>query len=251
MNDLLEKIKLAVFPKRCGICGEVICFDEERCESCSSELPYIEEPLCLKCGCSKENCVCKKFSRETEYKALIAPFYYEGRVADGILNMKMNGMPKLSKAHGSEIAKVVKKHYGDIDFDFVTYVPMYKSDFNKRGFNQSELLARAVSRECEIPLRNVIVKKRKTKMQKRQSAKDRFVNMYGVFEVKKGENIDKAKVLLIDDVKTTGSTLTSVALTLKAYGAKEVYCAVSAVVKKKSKSNSDYSEKNIDLKSER
>ena len=230
INEALEKIKLAFFPKRCEICGSVICLDGVRCEDCES-LQHIEEPLCLKCGCSKDNCVCKEQSRETEYKAVIAPFYYGGSVANGILNLKMNEMPKLARAHGREIANAVKKYYGDLSFVFVTFIPMYKSDEAARGFNQARLLAEIVSEECSIPLRDVLIKKHKTKMQKRQAATDRFINMYGVFELKENENVNEANVLLIDDVKTTGSTLTSVALTLKAYGAKSVYCAVTAIVK--------------------
>ena len=230
IKEALEKLKLAFFPKRCEICGSVICVDEVRCGECE-RLEYIEEPICLKCGCSKDFCICKKQSRETEYKAVIAPFYYSGTVANGIRNLKMHEMPKLAKAHGREIAVAVKKHYGDIAFDFVTFVPMYRSDEAARGFNQARLLAEVVSEECEIPLRDVLIKKRKTKMQKRQSAGDRFVNMYGVFELADNEDVSGANVLLIDDVKTTGSTLTSVSLTLKAYGAKSVYCAVTAIVK--------------------
>lgn len=230
IKEALEKIKLAFFPKRCEICGSVICLDEVRCEACES-LKYIEEPVCLKCGHSKDACVCKRQKRETEYKAVIAPYYYGGSVANGILNLKMNEMPKLSQAHGREIAGAIKKYYGDIAFDFVTFVPMYKSDESARGFNQARLLAEVVSKECEIPLRDMLIKKRKTKMQKRQGATDRFVNMYGVFELKEDEDVSGANILLIDDVKTSGSTLTSVSLTLKAYGAKSVYCAVTAIVK--------------------
>ena len=230
MKEILEKLKFTLFPKRCEICGAVICFDEIRCEECE-RLEYIKEPICLKCGRSKEACDCKKHSREVEYKAVIAPFYYEGSVANGILNLKMNEMPKLAQEQGREISDAVKKHYGDIDFDFVTFVPMYKRDEAARGFNQARLLAEIVSVECGIPLRDVLVKKHKTKMQKRQHATDRFVNMYGAFEVMENEDLNGAKVLLIDDVKTTGSTLTSVALTLNAYGAKSVYCAVTAIVK--------------------
>ena len=230
IREVFDKLKIALFPKRCEICGSVICFDEDRCEACG-RLPYIEAPICLKCGCSKEDCKCKRNLREAEYKAVVAPFYYKGTVANGILNLKMNEMPKLSYAHGREIANVVKKYYELIDFDFVTFVPMYKSDETMRGFNHAELLAEIVSKECDIPLRDVLVKKSKTKMQKRQGAKDRFVNMYGVFDVKENEDISGAKILLIDDVKTSGSTLTSVSLTLKAYGADSVYCAVTAIVK--------------------
>ena len=230
IKEVFDKLKIALFPKRCEICGSVVCFDEERCEACVS-LPYIEAPLCLKCGCSKDDCKCKKQKREAEYKAVIAPFYYEGSVANGILNLKMNEMPKLAQSHGREIAETVKKYYELIDFDFVTFVPMYKSDEVMRGFNQARLLAEIVSKECNIPLRDVLIKKRKTKMQKRQVAKDRFVNMYGVFDVKEDADISGAKILLIDDVKTSGSTLTSVSLTLKAYSADSVYCAVTAIVK--------------------
>ena len=230
IKEAFEKIKLAFFPKRCEICGSVICLDEVRCEECE-RLKYIDDPICLKCGCTKDDCVCKRQSREAEYKAVVAPFYYGGSIANGILNLKMNEMPKLAQAQGREIADAVKKHYGDLEFDFVTFVPMYKSDETARGFNQARLLAEVVSGECRIPLRDVLIKKHKTKMQKRQGATDRFVNMYGVFEIKENENIRGANVLLIDDVKTSGSTLTSVSLTLKAYGAKSVYCAVTAIVK--------------------
>ena len=230
IKETFEKIKLAFFPKRCEICGSVICLDEVRCEACES-LKHIEDPVCLKCGCAKDDCVCQKQSRETEYKAVIAPYYYGGSVAKGILNLKMNEMPKLARAHGKEIAGAVKKHYGDIAFDFITFVPMYRSDEAARGFNQARLLAEIVSEECEIPLRDVLIKKHKTKMQKRQGATDRFVNMYGAFELKENEDVSGANVLLIDDVKTSGSTLTSVSLTLKAYGVKTVYCAVTAIVK--------------------
>ncbi|MDE5995745.1 MAG: ComF family protein, partial [Eubacterium sp.] len=166
-----------------------------------------------------------------EYKAVIAPFYYEGSVSRAILNMKMNEMPKLIHFQGKCVAEAVKKHYEEIDFDFVTFVPMRKSDKAKRGYNQAELLAEIVSKECNIPLKDVLVKKRKTKMQKRQKAKERFANMYNAFDVYENADVLNKRILLIDDVKTTGATLTSIALTLKAYGAASVYCAAIAIVK--------------------
>lgn len=230
IKELLDKLKIAVFPKRCDMCGEVICFDEHLCEDCEA-LPYIEAPICLKCGCSKNDCICKKHKREVEYKAVVAPFYYEGSLPRGILNMKMNEMPGLANAQGKAIAQTVKKYYELIDFDFVTFVPMMKSDITNRGFNQAELLAKVVSEECCIPIKDVLYKKRKTKMQKRQNAKERFANMYNAFDVKENEDVCGAKILLIDDVKTTGATFTSASLILKAYGADSVYCAAVAIVK--------------------
>ncbi|MDE6722600.1 MAG: hypothetical protein K2J55_00200 [Eubacterium sp.] len=227
---MIEKLKIAFFTKRCAMCGEVICFDEELCDECRS-LPEIPELVCFKCGCSKQDCRCKKNQKEAEYKAVVAPFYYEGSVSRAILNMKMNEMPKLINLQGKHLANTVKTYYEDIDFDFITFVPMRREDKANRGYNQAELLANVVSKECGIPLKDVLVKKRKTKMQKRQKAKERFANMYNAFDVKEAVDVMDKKILLIDDVKTTGATLTSVALTLKAYGASSVYCAVIAIVK--------------------
>lgn len=231
MSSLFEKIKILIFPKRCEICGEVIEFDKHICNDCKN-LPVINPPICLKCGCNKDDCVCKKHKRrENEYKAVIAPYYYEGSVKKGVLNLKMHEMPKLANSHGVKIAEVVKEYYGVIDFDFVTFIPMSKRDFLKRGFNQSKLLAEVVSKNCKIPLVDALYKSKKTKKQKKQHAKDRFVNMYNAFKVNDNADIVGAKVLIVDDVKTTGATLSSAALTLKANGAKEVYCATFGIVK--------------------
>lgn len=233
MRDVLRLMQTALFPKRCGICGEVIEFDSDLCENCI-DLPVIEPPFCPKCGCKKSECICKKRQKIREYKAVIAPFYYENQIQQGILNFKMHSMPFLAESYGKMLADTVKKYYTLIDFDCVTYVPMRKSDEIKREFNQSKLLAEVVARECKIPLHDLTVKKRKTKVQKKQSATERFVNMYDAFDLVKNVDVVGKTILLVDDVKTTGATLSSVALTLKAYGAKAVYCVTIAVVKRRS-----------------
>ncbi len=230
IKELLKKLKIVLFTKRCDMCGEVVCFDQDFCEQCCL-LSEIAEPLCSKCGCSKQECKCKKHQKEVEYKAVVAPFYYEGSVTRAILNMKMNEMPKLVDYQGKCVADAVKKYYDAVEFDFVTFVPMRKEDKAARGYNQAELLADVVSKECNIPLKDILIKKRKTKVQKRQKASERFANMYNAFDVGKNADLFGKKILLIDDVKTTGATLTSIALTLKAYGASSVYCAVVAIVK--------------------
>ncbi len=230
LKDLFGVIKLMLFPKRCALCGKVIAFDAHICEECA-QAERIKLPVCLKCGCSKEDCVCKRASKKPEYKSVVAPFYYSGSTSRGVLDLKMNDMPRLAEGQGAEIAKTVKRLYELIDFDCITYIPMSFYPEKVRGFNQSELLAKAVSEICDIPLENLLIKKHKTKMQKRQNAQNRFVNMYNAFDLKKNVDVSGKKILLIDDVKTTGATLSSAALTLKAYGAKEVYCAVFAIVK--------------------
>lgn len=229
-KDIFDILKTALFPNKCEICGNIIEFDKQRCSECKSA-KRIEAPVCTKCGCEKADCICKKNTHKPEYKAVVAPYYYKDSIARGILNCKMNDLPTLTKAQGAEIANTVKKLYELVDFDCITYIPMRKYDEKYRGFNQAELLANEVGKICKIDCRELLSKKRKTEMQKRQSAKNRYVNMYNAFDIVKNADVADKTILLIDDVKTTGATLSSAALTLKAYGAKAVYCAVFAIVK--------------------
>lgn len=240
IKEAFSKLAVALFPKRCELCGVIIEYDQRLCEECSS-LEYIKAPICLKCGCSKKECICKKSRRNPEYKGVAAPYYYAGSVTHGVLSLKMYDNPKLAKAQGREIAKAVKEHFSTVDFDIVTYIPMRKHNERKRGFNQAELLAASVSENIGVPLCSTLIKNRKTKMQKRQKANDRFINMYGAFDIDESADISEKTILLVDDVKTTGSTLSSAALTLKAYDAKKVYCAVYAIVNDKAanKNNSN------------
>ncbi len=231
MNEIAEKIKIAFFPKRCEICGSIIAFDQTLCEDCQNHLPRIKDPVCKKCGCEKNDCICQRATSTIYFNGATAPFYYEGSVSRGILNLKEHEMPKLAVSHGAYISDAIKRHFNGIDFDFVTFVPMRKYAQTYRGFNQAELLAKEVSKNCSIPLVNALYKKRRTKQQKRQSLKTRFANMYDAFGIRDGVNVDDARILVIDDVKTTGATLSSIAHTLKANGAKSVYCATFAIVK--------------------
>lgn len=230
LKSVSAVVNTALFPNKCRICGAIIEYDRTLCAECENAR-RIKPPLCLACGCEKADCICKKDRHKPEYKAVIAPYYYQDSIAGGVLNCKMNDLPSLTEAQGAEIAKCVKSFYGLVDFDCVTYIPMRRYDEKYRGFNQSALLAEEVARSCGYECCALLVKKRRTKMQKRQRAASRYVNMYNAFDLAANCDVEGKTILVVDDVKTTGATLSSAALTLKAYGAESVYCAVFAVVK--------------------
>lgn len=219
IKEMFSALSDMLFPKRCALCGEVVEIDEELCPDCKA-LKRVSAPLCLKCGCEKSECVCKKSKHSPEYKAVVAPYYYEhgGCVAKGVLNLKMHDMPQLAIAQGDEISKAVSDFYELVHFDYATFVPMSFYAERQREFNQAKLLAERVGQNLKIPVKTALRKKHKTKMQKRQSAADRFVNMYNAFDLADNSDVAGKTILLIDDVKTTGATLSSAALTLKAYG---------------------------------
>ena len=136
-----------------------------------------------------------------------------------------------------EMTNKINESFCDINFDFVTFVPLSKRRYRKRGYNQAELLALKIADRLSIPCLKSLNKIRETETQRGASAKERRVNLFGAFDLVDGFDIDGKTVLLVDDVKTTGSTLNECSEILKAYGAKAVYCSVFAVTKRKKKND--------------
>ncbi len=110
--------------------------------------------------------------------------------------------------------------------DVIVPVPMYRSDKRRRGYNQSALIARVMSNELDIPLaEKAVEKQRLTARQKELTRDERAVNLKNAFEVTLPQNIRGKKVLLIDDVCTTGATMSEITEILLKSGAAAVHCA--------------------------
>jgi ComF family protein len=116
----------------------------------------------------------------------------------------------------------------DIEFDLIVYAPISRRRRNERGYNQAKLLAQELSQQYGKPVINALIKKRHTKTQVGLRRIDRLDNLSGAFEVKNGLELKGKKILLIDDVLTTGATLDECAKVLKSAGARQVWGAVLA-----------------------
>ena len=226
-----QQFLYAFYPRRCALCGEVVALDEERCDACRA-LQKIKGETCPFCGREKENCHCKR-GNKPEYKRFAAPYYYDGQVVVALKYLKDYGFRELTTAMGHEITDCVKERYQDITFDMVCYIPMTVKRERKRGFNQSKLLAEIVANELSVPLTDALVKTRNTKTQRSSSAQERRINLHGAFDLAESINVQDKTILLIDDVKTTGSTLNECAMVLNGYGAKNVYAAAFCLTKRK------------------
>ena len=230
IKEVINKLSYALYPRRCVLCGEVVALDETLCEECLSA-EMIEGELCRVCGNPKKECSCTKNNKMPEYKAFIAPYYYENSIAAGANRFKDYGFPELSKAMGEKLSVQIENYYDEIEFDCITFVPLTKKKLKKRGYNQAQLLADEVSKHIDIPSAKLLVKSRNTPQQKRISATQRRVNLRGAFDLADGVDVDGKTILLIDDIKTTGSTLNECAFVLNAYGAKAVYAASFCMTK--------------------
>lgn len=229
IKEAIKFLSYAIFPKRCPLCGEVIALGDEKCEECINQKRIFGE-ICTDCGFSKEDCTCTNKTQKPQFKQIVSPYYFEDNIVKAIHRFKLYGYTELAQSMGDEITKVVIQRYKDIRFDYVTYVPMTKRKLRKRGYNQSKLLAEEVSKIMGVPLVDALIKTVETQSQRGSTAKERRLNLYGAFDICDDVELDNKTILLIDDVKTTGSTLNECAVMLKASGS-TVYCATLAVAK--------------------
>lgn len=235
---LLDVIRYSLFPRRCELCGTVIEPNQSRCEQCRN-VEIIKGEICKVCGSEVKNCNCPKNVRKPEYKCVTAPYYFENSIAKAIVKMKNNGYTELVNPMADAMLSVINDRYKDISFDFVAFVPLTRSRELKRGYNQSQLLAQVVADGLGIPCVSALKKIYNTKSQRRSKARNRKVNLHGAFDLNVDYSmIDDKTILLIDDVKTTGSTLHECAFVLNGYGARAVYASTVAVTKRKSKRKS-------------
>ncbi len=127
------------------------------------------------------------------------------------------------------MAEAIRIAYKSECFDVITYVPLHKIRQKERGYNQSELLARELSYLLELPLECLLVKTKNNPPQHTTDAKHRSENVKNVYKVKDEARIENRRILLIDDIITTGNTLGECARMLKLAKAEKVCCATFAL----------------------
>ncbi|MBQ9899003.1 MAG: ComF family protein [Ruminococcus sp.] len=197
-----------LFPNRCPVCGEVIGAQDRFCTDCHEKLtPYSGETLIA--GSSR----------------FIAAFEYDGNVSPAVMLLKNGVCGNAAYALGGELADILVKSGMSQNIDVIVPVPLHRSDRMKRGFDQTELIAREVSRITGIPVSCAAEKIRLTLPQKRLGREERMRNLAGAFSVPEPALIRGKRVLLLDDVCTTGSTLAELAEVLINAGVAEVFCA--------------------------
>lgn len=226
-NNFLEKIINIIYPNKCPLCGKVLEFDELVCKKCESELKYIREPICKKCGKQlleeeKEYCEdCKK--RIHYFDSGIGVFAYTGSIKNAIYEFKYKDMKVYGKFFGMKMAEYAKGYINHWKADVIVPVPVSKKKYLKRGYNQAEILAKELSKNCNIPMdATVLYRIKDTRPQKEMTRESRKKNLENAFIIS-GNVVKYKKVILVDDIYTTGSTIDECAKALKAAGVEKVF----------------------------
>ena len=153
-----------------------------------------------------------------------APFVYGGAMSNAITRFKYGPVPELARTLGALLAAEAR---GRFDVDAVVPVPLHPSRLVERGFNQAVLLARPVARALGVPLRaRALVRTRPTERQAELDRSARLRNVAGAFRARRPI---AGRILLVDDVRTTGATQNACAEALRAAGAPYVGCLVLAI----------------------
>ncbi len=241
MKKLIDFLIAIFYTRRCRYCRTVIDIREHICPRCENEIHRIEGNVCFKCGYSENECVCKKKSQH--YMRICAPYYYSGAAKRAIKRLKYSEDIDISYTLAEDMAETFKKHYSEMDFDYCTFVPSHRREQRKRGYNQAQLLAQHLSKELGIPCKELLVKTAITTPQHTLNESMRSGNLLGSMQVKSRyfEKIRGARILLCDDVKTTGSTLNECAKTLMICGATEIDCITYCVAKNDKKTKNSES----------
>ena len=196
-----------LYPPKCPFCGRILERGEDRmCMLCAQDLPRTGGP-----GPAPEGC-----------EVCLSPLHYRDGVRRAVHRYKFKGSAALAGLFGELMAKSLTDRR-DGAAGLITWVPLHPKRKKRRGYDQAELLARRVSELCGIPAAATLEKVRNTGAQSQQNTEaDRRANAEGAYRALPGLDLTGKRVVLVDDVVTTGSTLAQCAACLRSAGAVSV-----------------------------
>ena len=215
------------FPRRCPICDEALVYGKDICEKCERGLPYIGEPSCKKCGkqlLDERSEYCPDCSRKVHYyKQGKSIFSYTKGLKRSMYRFKYAGR----REYGEFYARIAKERVqGWIvrhGIEVIVPIPMHRHKQRKRGYNQAEVFAKSLGRYLELPVDAGVVRRIKNTIpQKELNDKQRKDNLKGAFQLRTNI-VEYRKILLVDDIYTTGTTVDAVARCFLEAGIEEIY----------------------------
>ena len=206
--NIINRILDIIYPPKCGICGKIGCKD-----------------ICIKCEKKLENesIFGKDSYIENYFDTHFYLFKYEGQIRNLLIQYKFNEKAYLYKSFSKFLKKYEKKLFKNEVYDIIIAVPISKNRLKKRGYNQSELLAKEIAKNLELKLEQNIIKKVKNNIPQSTLNKDeREQNVKDVYKIINKEIILNKKILLVDDIFTTGATANECSRILKENGAEKI-----------------------------
>lgn len=214
-GSFFRAVSDVLFPPKCVFCRSVLKSGEkDLCETCRRELPLTAGADSVQTG---------------EFFALcVSPLFYEERVRESLLRYKFQGKVNYARSYAKLLSVCVRQQLAD-RYDLISWVPLSRKRERSRGYDQAMLLAMALAVELEDVAVETLRKIEDTPAQSKIEDRDRrAANVIGAYEVTEPELVEGQRILLIDDIVTTGATLSECARMLRMAGAEQVVCATVA-----------------------
>jgi competence protein ComFC len=233
--DLIRGLASLIYPPACTICSASVGLSDYLCADCEAKLTRIVPPFCAKCSEPFDGAITTPFScancahRKLYFDAAVSAYRSRGIARHVILNFKYGKQIHLRHVVGSWlIAALDDPRLRERKFDAIVPVPLHPARQRERGFNQAALLAERIGPHLGVRVRPVLERVRFTTTQTAFDRAERIENLRHAFRLRRNGDVRNLSVLLIDDVLTTGSTLSECARVLKESGARCVYAATAA-----------------------
>jgi len=233
--DLLEAATSLLYPPVCTLCGASTRAGEYLCEQCEAKAMRIVSPFCQQCSEPFEGAITTEFTcancahRTIYFDAAVAAYRGRGIVRQVIHDFKYGHQVHLRHLVARWLcAAFDDERLSGRQLDIIVPVPLHPTRRRERGFNQASLLAELLSARTSIRCKAVLKRVRYTTTQTALDRAERIENLHDAFRLRKNADVRGLQVLLIDDVLTTGSTLSECACVLKRAGAISVYAATAA-----------------------
>ncbi|MBO4331100.1 MAG: ComF family protein [Oscillospiraceae bacterium] len=211
MSGAVKRLLGLLFPPKCPFCRRILDGGELMCAQCAQDLPYTGS---------------RADDGSNFYTRCVSALYYTGQVRKAVLAFKFHGKASYAECFGRLTADGIRKKT-EGSFDALTWVPLSRPRLRKRGYSQARLLAEVVGRELGYTPQRLLDKPGNIRPQSKiHDGSQRRANVAGAYKVHPGAELTGKRILLIDDIVTTGATLAECSKIMLLAGAEEVVCAV-------------------------
>lgn len=211
-SKFIDFMLSAFFPNKCPYCKKNIKPDMTECPECLEKMPTVPKKAMTSAGIP-----------------CMAPFSYDGEVRNSIIDFKFNSIAFNAESYAKRLCFTIEYYHILDEFDIITFVPLSKIRKNERGFNQSETVAKLVGESLDKPVMPLLKKIRQNKNQHDLNFAERIENVKGIYMPVHAEYAKGKNILLIDDIATTGNTLSECCRVLHESGANNIICIAIAI----------------------
>ena len=218
---MIELWKNLFFVRKCLLCGEILTESKEGvfCPKCRLEYEKLKRRPCRACGKPQSACGCMPDKLKHEIAGAVHLFAYDDPFSKTVIfTLKRRDFKPLQVFLGEELASL----FGDIAEYEITFAPRKPKSVREYGFDQAEALARVISDEKNVPLADIFTHARRSELQKNLNAEARAENAEKSYALQRSFTREREKLIIVDDVMTTGSTMAKLVSLAKEAGYKEI-----------------------------